>query len=204
MVLTVPREQLEKAIDKLNKSGSRLSIVIKNKKVTSLRSWIKDSMAKLCLGDFNGDEAVDASDLLDILGRFAALGTYAHGHTSGTGWHPQTPKYAKTSLEMCTGDLTLDQKLDTRDLLKLLQLYGSLFKKGTCGQPARALPAVPRPPACPSRQRPVGVCVRVFALTFSAWTLQVAVPTTPTTPKHTISAIKLRTKCCAVAETHSR
>merc|ERR1712166_1413496 len=78
-------------------------------------------------------EEVDASDLLDILGRFAALGTYKHGHAKGIGWHPQTPKYAKTTLEMCTGDLTLDQKLDTRDLLKLLQLYGSLFKKGTCG-----------------------------------------------------------------------
>merc|ERR1711865_1192839 len=44
-----------------------------------------------------------------------------------------TQNLYKTTLEMCTGDLTLDQKLDTRDLLKLLQLYGSLFKKGTCG-----------------------------------------------------------------------
>ena len=65
----------------------------------------------------------------------AAACRYKHGHAKGIGWHPQTPKYAKTTLEMCTGDLTLDSKLNTRDLLKLLQLYGSLFKKGTCGQP---------------------------------------------------------------------
>jgi len=127
---TTKFEKIEKASATLKKNGVK---VLVNNNQQQGKSKQEDLTQNLCNGDFNGDEEVDASDLLDILGRFAALGTYKHGHAKGIGWHPQTPKYAKTTLEMCTGDLTLDQKLDTRDLLKLLQLYGSLFKKGTCG-----------------------------------------------------------------------
>ena len=76
-----------------------------------------------CPGDFNGDNRVDAKDLLNLLGRFAAEKSHTYmGKHKGT-------KYSMPWLRsMCTGDLQGDGALDVLDLLKLLQarLYSVL------------------------------------------------------------------------------
>jgi len=82
-----------------------------------------------CPGDFNGDNRVDAKDLLSLLGRFAAEKSHTYmGKHKGTKYNKLQGKRT-----MCTGDLQGDGALDVLDLLKLLQLYDTpAYRSSKC------------------------------------------------------------------------
>jgi len=100
------------------------------------------SGGKICTGDFNGDNTVDAKDLLNLLGRFAAEKSHSFQVGGGTGtkngWDhhknklPSYNKHSGGKRGVCKGDLTNDNDLDVLDLLKLLQLFGKRTS-GKCG-----------------------------------------------------------------------
>ena len=84
-----------------------------------------------CPGDFNGDKRVDAKDLLNLLGRFAAEKSHTYlGPHKGTNYNKLQGKRT-----MCTGDLQGDGALDVLDLLELLKLFDTTaYKSKTCGK----------------------------------------------------------------------
>ena len=74
---------------------------------------------------------MDAKDLLNLLGRFAAEKSHTYlGKHKGTNYNKLQGKRT-----MCTGDLQGDGALDVLDLLELLKLFDTTaYKSKSCGK----------------------------------------------------------------------
>ena len=99
----------------------------------AIDSIVFGSAAKPCIGDFNADKVVDAKDLLNLLGRFAAANSHKYTGTDA-GKRIKHKKFSGKRT-MCTGDLTGDSSLDVMDLLEILKLFGTTTPKNkSCGK----------------------------------------------------------------------